>query len=137
MKNVLIVGAGRLGKGFVGETFDNAGWNITFLDKDPRVSEELQKHGCYYVKVHRVDEIQNRTVKNFKAYTCDEEYSCMEAFLETDVIVLPLYPEDFEEAAGYLAKCFEEFYRVHPDRRLTMICITNKNYLIPGITEAF
>ena len=30
MKNVLIVGAGRLGKGFIGETFDNAGWNITF-----------------------------------------------------------------------------------------------------------
>lgn len=137
MKNVLIVGAGRLGKGFVGETFDNAGWNLTFLDKDPRVTEELRKDGCYYVKVHRVDEIQNRTVKNFKAYTCDEEYLCMEAFLETDVIVLPLYPEDFEEAAGYLTKCFEEFYRVHPDRRLTMICITNKNYLIPGITEAF
>ena len=37
MKRVLIIGAGRLGKGFVGETFDNAGWNITFLDKDPRV----------------------------------------------------------------------------------------------------
>ena len=39
MKNVLIVGAGRLGKGFIGETFDNAGWNITFLDKDPKVEE--------------------------------------------------------------------------------------------------
>lgn len=137
MKNVLIVGAGRLGKGFVGETFDNAGWNITFLDKDPRVSEELKKHGCYYVKVHRVDEIQNRTITNFKAYSCDEGYSCMESFLGTDVIVLPLYPEDFEEAAGYLTKCFEEFYKVHPERRLTMICITNKNYLIPGITAAF
>lgn len=42
MKNVLIVGAGRLGKGFIGETFDNAGWNITFLDKDPKVEEELK-----------------------------------------------------------------------------------------------
>ena len=45
MKNVLIVGAGRLGKGFIGETFDNAGWNITFLDKDPKVEEELKKQG--------------------------------------------------------------------------------------------
>ena len=53
MKNVLIVGAGRLGKGFVGETFDNAGWNLTFLDKDPRVTEELRKDGCYYVKVYK------------------------------------------------------------------------------------
>ena len=64
MKNVLIVGAGRLGKGFIGETFDNAGWNITFLDKDPKVEEELKKQGCYHVKVHRVDEIQNRILKH-------------------------------------------------------------------------
>ena len=61
MKNVLIVGAGRLGKGFIGETFDNAGWNITFLDKDPKVEEELKKQGCYHVKVHRVDEMRFRT----------------------------------------------------------------------------
>ena len=75
MKNVLIVGAGRLGKGFIGETFDNAGWNITFLDKDPKVEEELKKQGCYHVKVHRVDEIQNRVIKNFKAYTCENGYA--------------------------------------------------------------
>lgn len=137
MKNVLIVGAGRLGKGFVGETFDNAGWNITFLDKDPNVEAELKKQGCYHVKVHRIDEIQNRVIKNFKAYTCDENYSVMDDFLETDVIVLPLYPDDFAEAGKYLSKCFEKFYEVHPDRKLTMISITNKNYLIPGIIEDF
>ena len=50
MKNVLIVGAGRLGKGFIGETFDNAGWNITFLDKDPKVEEELKKTGVLSCK---------------------------------------------------------------------------------------
>lgn len=137
MKKVLIVGAGRLGKGFVGETFDQAGWDLVFLDKDPEVARELEKKGCYHVKVHRVEEIQNRIVKNFKAYTCDSQYSVMEDFLDTDVIVLPLYPEDFKEAGEYLSKCFEEFYEVHPERKLTMICITNKNYLIPGITKDF
>lgn len=137
MKNVLIVGAGRLGKGFIAETFDNAGWNITFLDKDPRVKEELEKEGQFYVKVHRVGEIQNRTITNFKAYVCDEEYSCMDAFLETDLIVLPLYPDDFKEAGHYLSKCFEKFSQVHPERKLTLICITNKNYLIPGIEADF
>lgn len=62
MKQVMIVGAGRLGKGFFGETFDNAGWKIAFLDKDPRVVEELKMTGSYHVEVHRVDSIENRTV---------------------------------------------------------------------------
>lgn len=137
MKNVFIVGAGRLGKGFIAETFDNAGWNITFLDKDPKVVKELEKQGCFHVKVHRVEEIQNRTITNFKAYTCDKEYSCMDAFLKTDLVILPLYPEDFEEAGHYLSKCFEEFAKKHPEKKLTLICITNKNYLIPGIEEDF
>ena len=48
MKRVLIIGAGRLGKGFVGETFDNAGWDITFLDKDQRVIDELNRSGFSY-----------------------------------------------------------------------------------------
>ena len=47
MKQVMIVGAGRLGKGFFGETFDNAG--CAFLDKDPRVVEELKRTGSYHV----------------------------------------------------------------------------------------
>ena len=89
MKQVMIVGAGRLGKGFFGETFDNAGWKIAFLDKDPRVVEELKRTGSYHVEVHRVDSIENRTVSGYEAYVCDENYSCMDAFLNTDVIMLP------------------------------------------------
>ena len=64
-------------------------------------------------------------------------FSVMDDFLEMDVIVFPLYPEDFAEAGKYLSKCLEKFYEIHPDRKLTMISITNKNYLIPEITEDF
>ena len=137
MKNVVIVGAGRLGKGFVGETFDQAGWNITFLDQDRKVIDALNQSGEYRVKVHRVEEIQNRVISGYQAYVCDEQYACMGAVLEADLMVLPLYPEDFAEAGRYLAPCLEEFYKIHPERKLTMICITNKNYLIPEIENGF
>ena len=47
MRNVLIVGAGKLGKGFLGEVFDAAkDWKVSFLDKDPRVIENLKKPVC-------------------------------------------------------------------------------------------
>lgn len=137
MKQVMIVGAGRLGKGFFGETFHNAGWKIAFLDKDPKVIEELNRTGSYHVEVHRVDSIEDRTVSGYEAFVCDEEYSCMDAFLNTDVIMLPLYPKDFKEAGHYLSKCFVEFYKKQPEKKLTAICVTNKNYLIPGIIDSF
>ena len=71
MKQVMIVGAGRLGKGFFGETFDNAGWKIAFLDKDPRVVEELKRTGSYQVEVNIVYYIEKLTVEGYEAYVCD------------------------------------------------------------------
>ena len=39
MKSVLIVGAGMLGKGFIGEVFDEAeNWHVSYLDKIPGLS---------------------------------------------------------------------------------------------------
>ncbi|HBH4606537.1 mannitol dehydrogenase [Escherichia coli] len=133
MKRVLIIGAGRLGKGFVGETFDNAGWNITFLDKDPRVIDELNRHNKYTVQVFRTDDIIMHEVTNFRAFATDDNYSVMNDFLEYSVIMCPLYPEDFEESAHYLGKCFEQQFKVDPDKKMTLICLTNKNHIIKDI----
>lgn len=33
MKNIVIIGAGKEGKAYLGEVYDGAGWHVTFLDK--------------------------------------------------------------------------------------------------------
>lgn len=137
MKNVIIVGAGRLGKGFVGETFFNAGWNIAFLDNDPQVIDELNKEGFYDVRVHTTDDVFVNKIDGYKAFVTDEECSVMDSFLETDLLMLPLYPEDFEESAKYLAKCFDKQFEVDPSAKKTLICLTNKNHIIDQITGYF
>lgn len=52
MYSILVVGAGKEGKGFIGETFSTDGWKVSFLDKDPRVTEAL-KQGSYIVNAHQ------------------------------------------------------------------------------------
>ena len=57
MYSILVVGAGKEGKGFIGETFSTEGWKVSFLDKDPKVVEAL-KMGSYIVaKVKSVIDI--------------------------------------------------------------------------------
>ena len=54
MANAVILGAGRLGKGFLGETLANAPrWHTTFLDKDAGVIQKLNETGSYHVQVYR------------------------------------------------------------------------------------
>lgn len=137
MKNVLIVGAGRLGKGFVGETFFNAGWHITFLDKDPRVIDELNKTKTYDVTVHTTEEVFTHTISNFDAYLIDDQQSVIDSFLKTDLVMLPLYPVDFEDAAKALAIGFNRQYELDPSAKKTLICLTNRNHIIDRITNYF
>ena len=59
MKHALIIGAGRLGKGFIGETLANAeGWKTTFIDIDENVIEAMKNKGYYDVCVHRETRIE-------------------------------------------------------------------------------
>jgi len=55
MSNIVIIGAGKEGKAYLGEVYDAAKWNVTFLDKDSRVIEALKEKGEYHVTVLRKD----------------------------------------------------------------------------------
>lgn len=92
MQSILVVGAGREGKGFLGETFSTDGWQVYFLDKDPEVVNAL-KTGKYNVTVYQENGTFKREITGYEVYGYDEEYSCLPAVLEAEVIALCLYVE--------------------------------------------
>ena len=87
MQSILVVGAGREGKGFLGETFSTDGWQVYFLDKDPEVVNAL-KTGKYNVTVYQENGTFKREITGYEVYGYDEEYSCLPAILEAEVIAL-------------------------------------------------
>ena len=129
MKRLVIIGAGRLGKGFIGETFSNANWNIIFIDHDKDVVENLNKYGSYIVTVHRVDRIDEHKVDNYKAYTWNDK-EADEAVANADLIMMPIYPEDFSKAFRDMEKGLEYRFKNDPEHLLSIVCLTNKNHLI-------
>lgn len=137
MPKIIIVGAGRLGKGFIGETFNKSGWDISFLDKDLRVVEELNKNGSYHVTVHRHDRIEERTVSNYKAYTYENTDKLTEDIVNADVIALVVYPEDFNHAIDKIADALIVRIGANPDKNLDILCLTNKNNLMEGFNKLF
>lgn len=137
MGNILIVGAGRLGKGFIGEVFDKANWKISFLDKDEKVIKNLNEKGCYYVTVHREDKIEERTISGYKAYTYKDIEKMREDIISADVIALVLYPEDFNYAIDKISDFLKDRIQKEPNKNLDILCLTNKNYLMNSFNEQF
>lgn len=73
MYSILVVGAGKEGKGFIGETFSTEGWKVSFLDKDPKVVEAL-KTGSYVVTAHQENGDFKRIITDYDAYLTDAAF---------------------------------------------------------------
>ena len=134
--SIFIVGAGREGKGFLGETFTAGGWQVYFLDKDIRVIDELNK-GSYDVTLYQTDGTFHHRVTGYNSYLADEAYACLPALMDADLMALALYPEDIPEAGTYLAKGLTERAKKNPDKKLTILSCTNKNHIIDWVEENF
>ena len=133
---ILVVGAGREGKGFLGQVYAASGWEVIFLDKNPDVVHSLQEKGSYKVKLLEADQTVVAEVSGYRAYVCDEECSCLMDIVDADVIALCLYPEDIKEAAEYLARGLEE--RAKQDgKEVTILSCTNLNHIISEVEKWF
>ena len=71
MQEIFIVGAGKIGKGFLGEVYHTAGWRLSFLDKDPEVANAMRDAGKYTVKVHETAKTYDNIVDGYDVYLTD------------------------------------------------------------------
>ena len=104
-KKLVIVGAGKEGKGNLGDIFSESGnYQITFLDKDPLVINALNEAKKYTVEAYYADHIERHEITNYQAYLLDVNHPCEDVLQDTDLILLALYPEDIPDAAKFLKR---------------------------------
>ena len=59
------------------------------------------------------------------------------AIVYADLLFLSIYPQDFPEAIAYVKEIFKMRAKTNPNQKLSMLCLTNKNGMIPMIQDAF
>lgn len=133
MSAIVVVGAGREGKGYLGNIFCEAGWEVTFLDKDPFVIHELQK-GRYTVTEFRIQDTRRRIVEGYSAFVTGQDGYLMQ-IVNADAIALCLYPQDIAEATASLLPFLKKRVEMNPGQRLSIFPCTNELGLIPIIRK--
>lgn len=64
MKKFIMYGAGNIGRGFIGQTFSDAGYKVGFIDINMEVINALNEKGEYPVNIVTTDRNEERAVKN-------------------------------------------------------------------------
>lgn len=103
---VTIIGAGRSGRGMLGEMYHKAGYHITFADVKDELVDGLRKQGYYTVKMTdmKTGQSRERNVHGFDIVHANREKArYLETLICSDIISTALLPGDFDAVAEDLA----------------------------------
>lgn len=106
MSKIVVIGAGKTGRGFLGRLLKEAGKEIIFIDKDKELVNKLQEQKEFEVRFFGgVREAYN--VDNFEAYTWEAE-ELKEIFADTELIFVSVGGQNLKDAGAELSKVLAE-----------------------------
>jgi len=105
MRTIIIWGAGRIGRGFVADIFNNPDWHTVFVDKDAELVNALNAKKRYTIANAMSTGIIEKTIENgFEAVHTSEAERLEQLFLEKDLLLdIALHEPVLPEAAGMIA----------------------------------
>ena len=108
-KEILIWGAGKIGRGFVADLFQHAGYTINFIDVNKSFLENLREQGQYTIALLPGEhEREERTIQGYHVYHTEQKEQIKEKIAECSLISVSVFPSAFEETAKAIAEGIEE-----------------------------
>lgn len=125
-KRILIWGAGKIGRGFVADLFDEAGYALTFVDTDEEMVRSLRERGSYtIVKLPENAPEERRDIGGFEALAVGEKEIIGERLLSVPVAAVVVFPAIYEAVATELAPAIERRAAERPDDPLDILLCAN------------
>lgn len=130
-KNIVIWGAGKIGRGFIGDLFDAAGYQIIFADIELDMITKLREQG-YYTIYHLKSEVEQkkRVISGYKVLHIDDTNEVHKALMETSLLAVSLFPAAFEETAERIANHIE--YRMTKSNAVPLNILICANIIHPA-----
>ncbi len=107
-RKVTIIGAGRTGRGMLGELFNAEGcFNIVFADNNSELVEGLRNQGWYTVEQKGLlnGSVKTSVIKGFKVVDTVRQYNeYIESMAESEFVATALFPDAFDQVAKDMAE---------------------------------
>lgn len=124
MKNILIFGAGKIGRAFIGQIFGKAGYEIIFVDAMKEIIDLLNTRGEYHVEI-RDRNTETITVQKVRGILACETRRISEEIAKTDLIVSSVGMQALPLIAPVIAEGIKLKYRDNPGASTDIILAEN------------
>ena len=86
-KNAVIIGAGNIGRGFIGQIMYEGGYNVCYVDVSAPVVDELNRRGEYPLEIVYSGGSDKETIKNVSAVNGNDHDAAARAIADCDICV--------------------------------------------------
>ena len=146
-KNVVIAGAGKIGRGYLAELFQEGGYHTTFLVHSPKKTEQLRAQGSYIIFRGNKEEtaVEEVMISGYDAYCTEtEQAQCVQALVDTQYAMLPVYPVACPDLGKLLAQAINRKAAESPEEAFDIYMCVNflqstkiiRECILPHLDEA-
>ncbi len=122
---ILIFGAGKIGRSFIGQLFGTHGYDVVFVDTDRRLVEALNRQKRYPVVVRDSDFDQEIMVEGVSAINAEDQEKVIEAITDASLMAVSVGKNALPAIAAVLAGGLLAREKRHPGRSLDIILAEN------------
>lgn len=141
---IVIFGAGKIGRSFIGQLFGCSGYRVVFIDVDPSIIDELNRRGCYRVVIQDGKE-EEIMVPNVKAISASDDEKVIEAVSTAGILAVSVGKNVLEKIIPVIASGLVERNKNYPGSPLDIILAENmrsaaefvREHLIKNLPSGF
>ena len=121
---IVIFGAGKIGRSFIGQLFSRAGYEVVFVDKDERLIDALNRQRSYRVLICDTH-CETIVVENVRGVCVDDTATVVDEIAAADLIAVSIGKNGLPHIVSVLMKGLMQRERVHPGWALDIILAEN------------
>lgn len=106
-KELLVIGAGNIGRGVIGGLFYESGYHLYLYDIMAERMEQLKKQGSYLIERVGAEEKKRVMVTDFDVLDCSDEIDLIRHMEQVDLVACCVYEGAFKSIAQNLAEAIK------------------------------
>lgn len=123
-KSIVIFGAGKIGRSFIGQLFSSSGYSVIFIDLDQKVINELNRRGEYTIVIKsQQDELLE--VTNVSGILSYDKDAVSDAIAESSLMATCVGKNALPKILPLIAQGLEKRYAKYPNYPLDVILAEN------------
>ena len=132
-KELVLIGAGKIGRGYIADLFNTAGYKLTFLEYSEALVQKLRAQGYYTVFRSHSDKpgYDKAVIRGYDAFCTQTEYEqCLNAIANTNYVSIHVFPGACESIGHMLGDAVKLRYQNGNTEPLDLLfCV---NFVYPG-----